>query len=70
MDSDNDNSKGNCAEAVKDAWWSNKCLDSNLNGLIGKGKNGDPKYLTWYHWGNKWQSLKSAAMMVRPKTGA
>ena len=43
MDSDNDNAKGNCAEAIKAAWWSNKCLDSNLNGLIGKGKNGDPK---------------------------
>ncbi|XP_078321652.1 ryncolin-4-like [Crassostrea virginica] len=70
MDSDNDNAKGNCAESYKAAWWSNKCLDSNLNGLIAKGKNGEPKYLTWYHWGNKWQSLKSAAMMVRPKTGA
>ena len=70
MDSDNDNSKGSCAESYKAAWWSNKCFDSNLNGLIGKGKNGEPKYLTWYHWGNKWQSLKSAAMMVRPKKGA
>ena len=58
----------NCAEAAKAAWWSNKCLDSNLNGLIGEGKNGEPKYLTWYYWENKWQSLKSAAMMVRPKS--
>ena len=70
MDSDNDNSKGNCAEVYKAAGWNNDCFRANLNGFFGKGKNGDPKYLTWYHWGNNWQSLKSAAMMVRPKTVA
>ena len=68
MDSDHDTQGGNCAETFKSGWWHKDCFYANLNGIYRKGSNGDPKMLTWYHWGNKWQSLKSATMMMRPKS--
>ena len=68
MDSDQDTGRVNCAEVYKSGWWHKDCMYANLNGLYRKGSNGDPKMLGWFHWGNKWEALKSADMMIRPKS--
>ena len=55
------------------AWWygyqEHWCADSNLNG-VGYGPNEEPKWpdgITWHcsGWLTKYQSLKTAVMMVR-----
>ena len=69
-DVDNDTSGGSCAQADTTGWWLKHCSYSNLNGSYSKGGSGKEKHLVWYHWGNKWLSLKSSVMMIRPKPGA
>lgn len=70
MDVDNDRNGGSCGKEYRSGWWHYNCAWANLNGLYAKGVNGNHKYSTWYHWGNKWQPLKSVTMMIRPKPGA
>nr|XP_022308164.1 angiopoietin-2-like [Crassostrea virginica] len=69
-DVDNDMSGAHCAQVNFTGWWLKSCSYCNLNGLYRKGASGHEKYLVWYHWGNKQLSLKSSAMMIRPKPGA
>uniref|UniRef100_K1Q3B3 Fibroleukin n=1 Tax=Magallana gigas TaxID=29159 RepID=K1Q3B3_MAGGI len=68
VDADNDKGGGDCAGAYKSGWWFNYCLHANLNGEYRKPpQNNDHTSLSWYTWENKWMSLKSAKMMIRPK---
>ena len=63
-DRDNDLTSGSCAQSQKGAWWYNNCHHSNLNGIY---YHSDSTGVTWYHWKNKWESLKKTEMKIRPK---
>ena len=65
-DRDNDKNSGNYALNYKGAWWYNRCLYSNLNGLYLNGEV-DPKGVTWYYWKNSQYSFKKSEMRIRPK---
>jgi ficolin len=67
-DLDNDEWSGNCAVSYRGAWWYRSCSVSNLNGLYGGPGVTSGRYDTWYHWKNKYESLKGTRMMVRPNT--
>ena len=63
-DQDNDNSKVNCAVKYKGAWWYNRCLESNLNGVYHHGQYTGLDGVWWYYW--KRYSAKRAEMKIRP----
>ena len=64
-DRDNDlRSGGNCASFHRGAWWYNSCHNSNLNGLYLSGQDGH-KGVNWYHFDEKFFSLKFAQMKLR-----
>ena len=65
-DNDNDNSGGNCAQALHGAWWFNNCFFSHLNGPYHHNpvvslNNG----IIWYHWKGRYYSLKFTEMKTR-----
>lgn len=60
-DKDNDQWK-NCADLRKGAWWYNRCIRSNLNGIYGKRNNGQ---IFWLTWRSVRESLKSTKMMIK-----
>lgn len=68
-DNDNDRFKGNCAASRGNGWWFNACHHSNLNGIYYKKETSTSAGMTWYAWenANKWVSLKSSKMMIKPK---
>lgn len=68
-DNDNDKWGGNCAASYGNGWWFNACLFSNLNGIYFKKQTATQAGMIWYHWenGNKWESLKSSKIMIKPK---
>ena len=66
-DRDNDRYGTNCAVSFIGAWWYNNCLNSNLNGKY-LGDTTSPKGVTWYHWKNKYASLKFTEMKLRPSS--
>jgi hypothetical protein len=57
---------GSCARTYKGAWWYKACYYSHLNGLYANSAVVATKYLSWYHWGNKYEALKRTSMMIRP----
>ena len=66
---DRDNDKwrgGKSALSYTGAWWYNRFLYSNLNGLYLNVKV-DPKGVTWYYWKNSHYSFKKSEMKIRPK---
>ena len=64
-DRDNDrHSSSNCAVGRRDAWWYNRCCDSNLNGLYLHGSH-NWNGLLWYHWKHNTYSLKRSQMKIR-----
>ncbi|XP_056016819.1 ryncolin-1-like [Ostrea edulis] len=65
-DQDNDTFKANCATHLKAAWWYTHCYLSNLNGQYANSAGISDDYLTWYRWGNKYEVLRRASMMIRP----
>lgn len=66
IDSDNDNSKGNCATAFKGAWWYNSCHLANLNGeYLGGYYSTKPKGIVWATWKGYYYSLKSTRIMIK-----
>ena len=46
------------------AWWYGNCANSNLNGLYNQSAKND---VNWYHWKNRFKSLKEAEMKIRPR---
>lgn len=67
-DRDNDlNSGGSCATRCKGAWWYNRCLASNLNGLYHHGKHTTSwEGVNWSKWKGEYYSAKRAEMKIRP----
>ncbi|XP_017038437.1 ryncolin-1-like [Drosophila kikkawai] len=57
-----------CAIIYTGAWWYANCHASNLCGKYGDNSHG--KGVTWYSFRGNGYSLKSAMMMIRPKTSA
>lgn len=68
-DRDNDKAGANCAAANGNGWWFNACHHSNLNGIYYKKDTSTSAGMTWFYWdnANKWVSLKSSKMMIKPK---
>lgn len=68
-DNDNDQWGKNCAATYGNGWWFNRCHQTNLNGIYYKKQTDSLAGMTWYYWenGNKWESLKSSKMMIKPK---
>ncbi|XP_056016811.1 uncharacterized protein LOC125673511 [Ostrea edulis] len=66
-DHENDNDVTHCARYYKAAWWYNKCYHSNLNGQYANSAIISTKYIAWYQWGKKFEALKRASMMIRPR---
>lgn len=68
-DNDNDTWEKNCAAKYGNGWWFNRCHHTNLNGIYFKKQTSTGAGITWYYWenGNKWESLKSSKMMIKPK---
>ncbi|XP_034308364.2 ryncolin-1-like [Magallana gigas] len=68
-DRDNDKAGANCAAANGNGWWFNACHHSNLNGIYYKKETSTSAGMTWFYWdnANKWVSLKSSKMMIKPK---
>ena len=65
-DRDNDiHSSLNCAVHAAGAWWYNSCHYSNLNGKY-LGDTTSHQGVNWYHWKNKYVSLKFTEMKLRP----
>eukprot|EP00794_Sanderia_malayensis_P006873 gene6873-7648_t len=65
-DRDNDRYSLNCASSFKGAWWYYNCLYSNLNGLHPrKGGSASTTGLSWYHWGNKYGTIRFSEMKLR-----
>ena len=61
---DNDVYSDNCAVRYQGAWWYRSCHYSNLNGIYQADSTG-PQYISWYHWRNKYESLKFSEMKMR-----
>ena len=66
-DRDNDKDSTNCAAYYTGAWWYNSCHYSNLNGKY-LGDTTSPKGVNWWHWKNKYASLKFTEMKLRPSS--
>lgn len=68
-DNDNDRAGGNCAASQGNGWWFNACHHSNLNGIYYKKETSTSAGMAWFYWenANKWVSLKSSKMMIKPK---
>ncbi|XP_060568628.1 microfibril-associated glycoprotein 4-like [Ruditapes philippinarum] len=66
-DRDNDiDSAGNCAKMRHGAWWYGSCQFSNLNGkYYNQPGKIDSAGITWYHWKDKYYSLKKVEMKFR-----
>eukprot|EP00794_Sanderia_malayensis_P006833 gene6833-7601_t len=65
-DRDNDRYSSHCAWLNQGAWWYNKCLNSNLNGLHPrKGGSASTTGLSWYHWMNKYFTIRFSEMKLR-----
>ena len=58
----------NCAVKYPSGWWMKSCYNANLNGLNFGFANTDDSLgsMSWYKWGNKWESLKATTMAIRP----
>ena len=66
LDSDNDNSKNNCAKSYKGAWWYNSCFDANLNAPYSQEKYiSSWEGIIWYSWTGSETSLKHVEMKIR-----
>jgi len=66
-DQDNDIYSGNCATQFKGAWWYQKCLWSNLNGLYLHGKHSNAwQGVDWGSWRGSNYSVKRAEMKIKP----
>ncbi|KAM4663902.1 ficolin-2-like isoform 2-T2 [Discoglossus pictus] len=66
-DQDNDEDKGDCANARKGGWWYKKCQYSNLNGLYLLGKNTTNGVGINWRTGNGYQySYKYSEMKIKP----
>ena len=65
-DDDNDVYNHHCAVLYSGAWWYRHCTYSNLNGLYSYSTVYDNnKYAVWYHWKNRWVSIKFSEMKIR-----
>ena len=66
-DQDHDTMSGNCAVQYPSGWWHKACFNANLNGLNhGFANTVFGNSMSWYKWGNKWESLKTITMAIRP----
>ena len=63
-DKDNDSHNYNCAIYAHGGWWFNGCSHSNLNGIYQANGSGE-KYITWYNWKTKRESLSFSEMKIR-----
>ena len=67
-DQDNDTWGKNCAVYyTTGGWWFYDCHSCNLNGPYHKSAVKSHNSVSWYTFGNAWDSLKSATMIVRSK---
>ncbi|GBN83446.1 Techylectin-5B, partial [Araneus ventricosus] len=68
-DQDNDNNtKENCAETYKGAWWYGACHHANLNGLYLRGPHKSiADGVSWLLFKGQMESLDSTEMKIRPK---
>ena len=66
-DQDHDTMSDNCAVQYPSGWWHKACFNANLNGLNhGFANTVFGNSMCWYKWGNKWESLKTITMAIRP----
>ena len=67
---DRDNDMGpsrSCAQERQGAWWYWSCNHSNLNGPYHDSAKAGHAGVTWFHWKNRYVSLKKTEMKIRPK---
>ncbi|XP_076337596.1 techylectin-5B-like [Tachypleus tridentatus] len=65
-DKDNDRNRGDCSVMHKGGWWYNSCHYANLNGLYYTEDKIDTIGITWRQWKNKYNTLKTSEMKIRP----
>ena len=65
-DRDNDNSSLDCVMKRRGCWWYENCGYANLNGWYCKSFQVNITCVRWFHWKNKYESLKGAEMKIRP----
>ena len=64
-DNDNDVWSDNCAQTHTGAWWYNHCHHSSLNGRYFNTATNNIQGIQWYHWKNKYITLKFTEMKTR-----
>ncbi|XP_061387717.1 ficolin-1-like [Musca vetustissima] len=66
FDADNDNSRGNCAEALMGAWWFSDCSASHFFGAYNTKRESETGGIVWFHWKySSRYSFKYAEMLIK-----
>lgn len=64
-----DKAPNGCPNIYSGAWWYRVCHTAHLNGIYIDHMNVNTSGITWTFWKNRYETLKTAKMMLRRRKG-